>query len=324
MNSIDKFTGNPLFPGKGVCDPHLRVFNDRFYVYATHDLSPESTTFTMKDWWVWSSDDLVNWKHECTLDPADTYMGAGFSSCWATDAAERNGKYYWYLSEGSDGTAVVVSDTPTGPWRDPLGKPMIHRSECGFAAHDPSILMDDDGEAYMAVGFKDYYIMKLNKDMISLAEKPRLVEIIDPVSPLGPGTLDDKPTLHKRNGIYYLSWGAYYAMSDNVYGPYRCKGSFFSEEKIAPEFRYETAKIAGTEFLKSILQISKEMGLPSTYDRHGSFFEYAGQWYFICNDHSQTNSSFFRETVIARVEYRSNGEIEPVVIDARGVPAITR
>jgi len=89
-------------------------------MYATHDASPENDRFIMKDWWIWASPDLIRWTHECTLIPETTYLPAGFSDCWATDAAGRNGKYYWYFSEGNRRTGVVVGETPVGPWRDPL------------------------------------------------------------------------------------------------------------------------------------------------------------------------------------------------------------
>ncbi|MFW6146273.1 MAG: hypothetical protein ACOC7R_02960 [Planctomycetota bacterium] len=48
-------TGNPLIGGRGVADPHVRIFGDRAYMYATHDRSPDNDRFIMEDWWVWSS-----------------------------------------------------------------------------------------------------------------------------------------------------------------------------------------------------------------------------------------------------------------------------
>ena len=68
-------SGNPLLPGKGVCDPHVRIYDGRAYLYATHDKSSENQHYVMEDWWIWSSDDLVNWRHECTIKPEDTYYG---------------------------------------------------------------------------------------------------------------------------------------------------------------------------------------------------------------------------------------------------------
>ena len=289
---------NPIIPGCGVADPHIRIDNDRAYLYAGHDKSPGHTKFVMEDWWVWSSPDLVNWKHEGTLCPEDTYIGKPFDQCWATDAIARNGKYYWYFSEGSQRTGVVVSDTPVGPWRDPLGKPMIATEW----AYDPAIFVDDDGTPYIVFGVWDFYIARLNEDMISLAAAPRKITIHNPEGPYGPGKTDDKAYLHKRAGIYYLSWGCFYGMSANVFGPYECRGSIIREENVAPTFRYKDKVI--------------------TYDRHGSFFEWRGQWYFICNDMSQTGNARFRDSSLCYVHYRTNGEIDPVRIEATGVSPV--
>jgi len=314
-----RYSRNPILPGQGVCDPHVRVFNNRFYLYATHDASPENERFVMRDWWIWSSNDLVDWKHECTLNPRDTWLGDGFGRCWATDAIERDGSYYWYISEGADSTTVLKAETPVGPWTDVLKGPLLQRADLGgAAAHDPSLLIDDDGRAYMIVGYKQYYLLELNDDMVSLSGPARRVEVINPTSPLGAGTLDDKPTLHKRAGIYYLSWGCFYAVSDCIEGPYECKGSFLQEENIDPALRPATGRVKGF----TPAQTFGDQKWDATYDRHGSFFEYAGQWYFICNDHASSGNAFFRDSVIARVDYHDNGDIRPVHIDAMGVKAV--
>lgn len=289
--------GNPIISGKGVCDPQIRVYKDRVWLYATHDASPDADGFKMYDWWVWSSPDLVNWTHECTLRPEETYFKAPSENCWATDAISRNGKYYFYFSMGVTDVGVVVGDSPKGPWTDPIGKPLLPSDLTPTEERDPGILLDDDGNAYIVFGVFDFYIARLNEDMVSLAEEPRMIVLDRKDGPYGPGKTDDKPYLHKHNGKYYLSWGCFYAISDDVYGPYTYKGSIITEERTAPEFR---------------------RGL--TYDRHGSFFELNSQWYFACNDQSFAGShQFFRNTIISYVHYRDNGEIEPIYIDRVGV-----
>lgn len=289
--------GNPLLAGRGVCDPQVRVYGDRVYLYATHDLSLDNQGFRMDDWWVWSSSDLFNWTYECTVKPEDTYYGKPCDSCWATDAISRNGKYYFYFSRGPCEIGVVMSDSPAGPWTDPLGKPLIAEGSTPTDARDPGILIDDNGEAYIIFGTWDFYIARLKEDMISLAETPRLIVLDTKMGPYGPGRMDDKPFLHKRGGIYYLSWGCFYATSDKAYGPYVYKESIVTEERAAPEFRQAL-----------------------TMDRHGSFFELHHQSYFICNDQSFPGSTpYFRNSVIAYVHYRDNGDIEPVYIDRTGV-----
>jgi len=290
--------GNPVLPGRGVCDPQIRVFNGRVYLYATHDASPQSTTYRMNDWWVWSSEDLVHWEQVSVLRPEQTFLRRAFTDCWATDAATRNGHFYFYFSAGPKQIGVVTAESPSGPWRDPLGKPLIPEGLTRTEARDPGILMDDDGAAYIIFGTWDYYIARLKEDMISLAEAPRLVTIDHKAGPYGEGKTDDKPFLHKRDGRYYLSWGCFYAVAANPYGPYVYKGSVITAEDTAPEFRCAHLLM----------------------DRHGSFFEFNNQWYFACNDYSQPGTSaYFRNAIFSYVHYRENGEIAPVRIDRVGV-----
>ena len=144
--------------------------------------------------------------------------------CWAVDCAERNGRYYYYFSDGNSRTGVAVADSPGGPFSDPLGKPLLDSSLTPTREYDPTVFRDDDGEYYLAFGGpawaygKDcgYFIAKLNEDMISLAETPRRIE-------LDHGG-DDKASLNKFEGRYYLSYGGFYAVSDSVYGPYKYLG----------------------------------------------------------------------------------------------------
>ena len=144
---------NPIVIGKGLCDPQVRVYGNRAYLYATHDESPGTKDFIMHDWWIWSSSDLVNWKYESTLKPEDTYYRKPSNSCWATDAMSRNGKYYMYFSMGVTDVGVVVSDSPTGPWNDPLVKQLLPASLTPVEERDPGIIMDDDGNAYIVLEF---------------------------------------------------------------------------------------------------------------------------------------------------------------------------
>jgi hypothetical protein len=288
---------NPIVVGQGLTDPKVRIYGDRAYLYATHDASPTAKRFLMKDWWTWSSDDLVHWKYESTLKPEQTYWGKPWNECWATDAISHHGKYYFYFSRGDAELGVVQGDTPVGPWIDPLNKPLVAKGSVQTMARDPAILQEDDGTTYLIFGCWDYYIARLGDDMISLAETPRKVEIEGKMGPYGPGKTDDKSYLHKYNGKYYLSWGCFYAMSDHVYGPYVYKGCIITKERTAPEFQ------------KALVM-----------DRHASFFELHHQWYFICNDQSWPGTSpHYRDSIISYVHYRDDGEIDPVYINRVGV-----
>ena len=288
---------NPINPGKGMCDPQVRVYGNKIYLYATHDSSVNNKDFVMNDWWIWSTKDLVHWKYESTLKPDDTYLKHPYNSCWATDAISRDGKYFMYFSAGQTDVGVVTSKTPIGPWKDPIGKPLLPQDITPTLERDPGIVVDSLGNGYIVFGCWDYYIAKLNPDMVSLAEKPQLIQLDVKNGPYGLGKTDDKPFMHYYKGHYYLSWGCYYAMSTNIYGPYTYKGSIITKERTAPIFQNHL-----------------------THDRHGSFFEYNHQWYFICNDKSYPGThEFFRNSVVNYLHYKDNGEIDPVYIDTVGV-----
>jgi beta-xylosidase len=293
---------NPLNKGRGPTfdDPHGMVHNGRVYLFACHDFSPESKYYTLKDWWVWSSSDLINWKLESVLKPEDTFIGRPSDKCWATFGVERGGKWYWYFSDGPEQIGVVTADSPAGPWKDPLKAPLIPKGMYDTNARDPDILMDDDGKAYMVFGAHKYFIVRLGEDMISLAEPARRLAIKNSFGPFGSGLTDDKPSLHKRNGLYYLSWSSFYAVSTNVYGPYEYKGTVIDPARVAPEFLRQRGRL----FL----------------DRHGNFFEYNNQWYYVANDFSQPGRNmYYRDSIMAYVHYKDNGEMAPIRIDSIGV-----
>lgn len=238
-------SGNPLVPYVGMADPNLHFFNEKFYIFATHDFSKNNSGFLMKDWWCWSSDDLITWSIESVVTPAVTLPWsdpAVRDECWATDAAFRNDKFYFYLSVGGAEVAVVEADTPKGPWRDPLGKPLLSSTLANSLRprttfRDPCVFEDDDGKFYIIAGVFEYYVTLLTDDMVGLAEKPRHVTVNHPYGPCGDGKTDDKPFLHKENGTYYLSWGCFYATGTSVYGPFNTQGSVVSTANIAPDFR---------------------------------------------------------------------------------------
>ena len=304
--SVPIVAQNPIVPNQGLNDPHIHIFNDTAYVYASHDKSANNKKFIMEDWWVWSSPDLVNWTKESVLKPQDTYIGKDFTSCWATDVAYKNGKYYWYFSEGNQQTGVVVGDSPVGPWRDPLGKPLLMSELTPTDEYDMAIF-EENGAHYIIFGVWEYYIAKLNDDMISLAEKPKKLIVNNPRGPYNldgknlEKPTDDKPFVHKYNGKYYLSWGCFYAMADNLYGPYYYKDTVIKQESFAEGYDAPTWP---TGFLQG---------------RHGSFFEWNNQWYYAYCDISQTGNRYFRDTFISYVHYKENGEMATIRVDGVGV-----
>lgn len=297
---------NPIVPNVGLNDPHIHIFNDTAYVYASHDKSIENTKFIMEDWWIWSSPDLVNWSKRSVLKPQDTYIGEPFTGCWATDVGRSNGKYYWYFSEKNQQAGVVVGDSPVGPWKDPLGKPLLSEKLTPTDEYDMAIF-EEAGEHYIIFGVWDFYIARLNDDMISLAEKPKKIVIKNPRGPYNldgknqEKPTDDKPFVHKKKDKYYLSWGCFYAMSDNLYGPYEYVGTVINDNSFAEGY-------ASPTWPHGFLQ-----------GRHGSFFDWNNQSYYAYCDISQTGNRWFRDTFISYVHYKDNGEMAPIRVDGIGV-----
>lgn len=259
---------NPIIPRMGVCDPHIHIFQDKAYLYAGHDRSEANDTWLMDDWQIWSSADLVNWQRESDFKPEDTYIGR-CERCWAVDAAQRNGRYYYYFSNGNVDIGAAVSDNPGGPFADALGRPLIARDATSSLQYDPTVFIDPDSNLpYLLWGCCEgdgYFIARLNEDMVSLAERPRQVRIDDGYA------RDDKSFLHKKNGIYYLSWGSYYATSAQVYGPYHFRGT---------------------------LGISED---------HGSFFSWHGQDFYAYTIFDP--GYYYRSTGLCYIHYRQNGEM---------------
>jgi hypothetical protein len=264
---------NPIILHQGVCDPRIHIFYDRAYLFSTHDDARGHKGFAMYDWQVFSSPDLINWRKEFVLKPENTFMGH-ISDCWATDGAERHGKYYFYFSEGQSCLGVAVSTNgPGGPYHDALGKPLLPKHLTPTAQYDPTVFIDDvpAHTAYIVWGYtvagQQYHIARLNEDMISLAEKPRPITLLN-------GWQNDAPFIMKHNGIYYLnSHGGVYATATNVYGPYAFRGVFSHD---------------------------------LTVD-HGGFFNWHNQTFFAYG--VPDGDTYFRQSKIVYAHFKDNGDI---------------
>jgi len=157
------YADNPIIPNQGVCDPHIRIFNNKAYLFSSHDFGKGEPIYKMVDWQLFSSPDLINWKKEFVLKPENTYIGP-WNECYAPDGISRNGKYYFYFSQQQKQAGVAVSDKPEGPYVDALNKPLLPEDLTPSAEYDMSIFIDDDPSRtpYIVWGFtvinQDYYI----------------------------------------------------------------------------------------------------------------------------------------------------------------------
>jgi hypothetical protein len=222
----------PLFQTKYTADPSPLVVGDTLFLFTSHDASPEdipdeneksSAGFFMYDWLLWSTTDMVNWtEHGAVASLKDFSWRSRENGAWAIQTVERNGKYYLYAPLHGHGIGVLESDSPYGPFKDPLGKPLVW-DQSNWYDIDPSVYTDDDGQAYMYWGNPHTFWAKLGNDMTSLVSGVTKLPHIP--------NYQEGPWFYKRNGHYYLGFASTccpealgYAMSNSPTGPWEWKG----------------------------------------------------------------------------------------------------
>ena len=222
----------PLFQTKYTADPSPIVVGDTLFLFTSHDASPEdipdeneksSAGFFMYDWLLWSTTDMVNWtEHGAVASLKDIPWRSRENGAWAIQTVERDAKYYLYAPLHGHGIAVLKADSPYGPFKDPIGKPLVW-DQSNWYDIDPSVYTDDDGQAYMYWGNPHTFYARLNDDMISLKDSVVKLPHIE--------NYQEGPWFYKRNGHYYLGYATTccpealgYAMSDSPTGPWESKG----------------------------------------------------------------------------------------------------
>lgn len=301
------FAQNPFITSHYTADPSAHVFNGRMYVYPSHDRD-DSQTFDMIDYHVYSSGNMVDWKDHGMALHLDSVSWAT-EKAWAPDCAYKNGKYYFYFPTDQSYIGVAVSNSPTGPFKDALGKPLVTKHSPGVVNTrdfiDPSIFIDDDGTPYLFFGQLDLNVVKLNEDMISYD---------GPITQIkGATDFFEAVWVHKYKGTYYLSysnWGVkgktkpqiVYATAKNVLGPYTYQGVILDEVN------------SGTN--------------------HHSIVEFHGKWYLFYHNadlfYSQTSADepdikkapYRRSICVDYLFYNNDGTIQKVIPTKSGVTSV--
>jgi hypothetical protein len=287
-----KTAKGPVIPGL-YADPHLTNFNGRYYLYPTTDgyagwASPYYKAF--------SSTDLVNWTdHGVVLDHGPDVSWAD-NSAWAPAVVAKNGRYYLYFSGGAASgdtgkhLGVAVSDSPTGPFRDALGRPLIRAGTYSGQAIDPMVFTDDDGQSYLYWGNGTAYVVPLNADMTSF--DPAKVRDITQTG------FREASFVIKRNGTYYFMW---------------------SENDTRDE-DYRVAYATGTSPLGPwtkrgvVLQKRLELGIKGT--GHHSVVNAPGTdtWYVAYHRFAvPAGNGTNREVTLDRMTFNADGAIAPIV-----------
>ena len=289
--------GNPVLKDTYTADPAAVVIKDSVYLYVGHDQpAPDGNFYAMNEWLVYTSADMLNWKsHPSPLSPKAFTWSKG--DAWASQVIERDGKYYWYVavehSKGGKAIGVAVSDSPLGPFKDALGKALITNemtteTKITWDDIDPSVIIDNDGQAYLFWGNTACYYAKLSKNMTALEGSINVIK--------GLPNYTEAPWIHKRKDWYYLSYAVEfpekiaYSMSKNVNGPWQYKGIL--------------NELAG-----------------NSNTNHQSIINFKGKDYFIYHNGGldAAGGSYRRSVCIDRLYYNKDGSMKRVIMTTEGL-----
>ena len=248
LAAVPSKADNPIVQTVYTADPAPMVYGDTLYLYTSHDEDKVVGNFyTMYDWNCYSTKDMVNWTNHGTILSRTSFKWAD-DRAWAPQCVERNGKFYLYVPLHKKGGGMVigvgVSDSPTGPFEDVLGKPLVESGDWNDI--DPTVFVDEDGQAYLYYGNPQLRYVKLNEDMISYdttGGKKGVFEVemnedsfgaIENPSNERKVTYGEGPWFYRRGDLYYMVYAAFkspssgehlaYSTSDSPTGPWKYRG----------------------------------------------------------------------------------------------------
>ncbi len=294
---------NPVVQTMFTADPAPLVYKDTLFLFAGRDEEDAPLkSYLMREYRLFSTTDMVNWTDRgAPLRTSQIKWSAGDAS--AAQCIERNGKFYWYFStfnKNSPGISigVAVADKLTGPYNDVLGKALVTNDMTTYASHswddlDPTVFVDDDGQAYLFWGNNACYWVKLNSDMISLNGAIHALEIKDKSAFVGRFT--EAPWVYKRNGIYYMIYAAefpeaiHYSVATNIEGPWKAAGVVMPLQR-------------------------------GSNTNHAGVVDYKGNSYFFYhNDALPGGHSYSRSVAIEPFKYNADGTIPQITMSDAGV-----
>jgi beta-xylosidase len=300
-----ELSGNPVIPGWNA-DPEAKIFEGQYWIYPTYS-APYEQQVHMD---AWSSRDLVHWTmHPDIIDTAAIKWAK--KAMWAPAVTEMGGKYYFFFGANDihddkkeiGGIGVGVSDSPGGPFKDYLGKPLIGQIHNGAQPIDQFIFKDHDGQYYIIYGgWQHCNIAKLNKDFtgfIPFADGTTFKSIT-------PEHYVEGSVMFTRKGKYYLMWSeggwtgpdyrVAYAIGDAPTGPFKRIGVVLQQDP----------KIATGAGHHSVIQIPGK-----------------DEWYIVYHRRPLTETDAnHRVTCIDHMYFDKDGLIKPVAITNEGVAAV--
>ena len=302
---------NPIIRDQFTADPTARVFNNKVYLYPSHDIVPPAGQrqdwFCMEDYHVFSSENLTDWTDHGVIVTQNKvpWVRPDSYSMWAPDCVERNGKYYFYFPSAPKdgrgfGIGVAVADRPEGPF---ICEPEPIK---GISGIDPCVLQASDGNAYIFWGAGRCAKLKPNmkeladdtpKEKVKFGNREFEMYGVNCLKDL-PNRQAEGPFAFEYNGNYYLTYPYVrentevlgYAMSKNPMGPYEYKGLIMPEHE------------------------------NGCWTNHHSIINYKGQWYLFYHQNAFSPRDDKRRSVqIDKLFFNPDGTIKEVKKTMRGV-----
>ncbi|MCA5004634.1 glycoside hydrolase family 43 protein [Sphingobacterium bovistauri] len=299
---------NPVIQTMYTADPAPLVYKDTLFLYVGRDeAEAPKNHYLMREYRLFTTTDMVNWTDRgAPLRTSQIKWSVGDAS--AAQVVERNGKFYWYIStmnntpgKGGVSVGVMVADSPHGPFKDPLGGALVTNDMTTHAKHswddlDPSVFIDDDGQAYLFWGNGVCYWAKLNQDMISLDGPIHVLDAKDK-SIFGPG-FTEAPWIYKKNKMYYMHFASgfpeslHYATSKSITGPWKYENEVMALER-------------------------------GSNTNHPGVIDYKGKSYFFYhNDALPAGHSYARSVAVEEFQYGANGEFPKLKMSAGTITAM--
>lgn len=298
---------NPIIQTNYTADPAPMVHNGTVYLYTSHDEDQTvKNFFTMNDWKCYSSTDMVNWTDHGSVLSYNTFEWSR-GDAWAGQCIYRNGKYYYFLpvnqKNGGNAIGVAVSDSPTGPFKDALGKPLL----TGYGYIDPTVYIDTDGQAYLYWGNPNLWHVKLNEDMISYDQTLGIVKEDLKDENFGyrskkidtrTASYEEGPWFFKRNAKYYMLYPAggvpehlAYSTSNSPTGPW--------------------------VYGDTIMHVIKNHG---AFTNHPGYIEFKGKSYLFYHDAGLPGGGGFKRSVcVEPFNFNADGSIPLITPTSKGV-----
>ncbi|MGN0048130.1 MAG: glycoside hydrolase family 43 protein [Bacteroides sp.] len=295
--------GNPIVRDKFTADPATLVHDGRLYLYAGHDeyydgqdTASGGKEFNITEWVCYSTDDMTHWTdHGSVLRPTDFKWAVG--EAWASQVVERNGKFYYYTTVQAGAPfsckaiGVAVGDTPTGPFTDALGKPLVEDKMTPNGPRgwwndiDPTVLIDDDGQAYLCWGNGTCFLAKLKENMVELDGEIEVVELPKYV---------EGPWLHKRNGTYYLTYASFGDRKENI--------AYATASSMKGPWNYQGELTGSAE---------------NSFTIHPAVVEFKGKWYLFYHNavltiNGKKGAIGRRSVCVDELHYNADGTMKPV------------